>query len=70
MKLTEEWFRQFGRLDLSINDEGYQYELITPRCSFWGTGYATTKKIALHDLFIDLEYYIWTSCKHIASRKH
>jgi len=36
MKLTEEWFRQFGRLNSTIGDNGIKYELHTTVCEFLG----------------------------------
>lgn len=63
MKITKEWFRQFGRLNLSISDEGYRYELITDGGMFSGPEHTINEQDSLDDLYIDVREMLWFSCK-------
>jgi hypothetical protein len=54
MKITKEWFRQFGRLNLSISDEGYRYS---------GPEHTINEQDSLDDLYIDVREMLWFSCK-------
>jgi hypothetical protein len=62
MKITKEWFRQYGRLDHSIHDGGYKFELITNSCVFRCNQIVTTKDLALQYLFGVVKRELWMEC--------
>jgi hypothetical protein len=66
MKLTEEWFRQFGRLNSTIGDNGFKYELVTIEGgTFSGQEYAEDKQAALVELYKDVHAMLWFRCMYI-----
>jgi hypothetical protein len=62
MNLTEEWFRQYGRLDHTISDDGYKFELITNSCVFRCNQIVITKGLALQYLFNVVKRELWMEC--------
>ena len=66
MKLTEEWFRQFGRLNSTISDDGIKYELITTDGGlFRGEVFHKDKRAALDELYRDVQEMLWFRCMYI-----
>lgn len=66
---SEEWFRQYGRLNHTISDNGYRYELVTNEFVFHGVDYAINREIALLDLLNDVEHELWITCHRMEAGK-